>query len=563
MEKDSEEVSESQDKEQSKVVIQKAPKEFPCMVCGKNFNLKILWYHHLRKEHFEEFSKLFPNNPISGGRPKRNSLTNTPAELEKNFEKIQEEVIPTPSLPSTHRNTEDKPESPAKKKTTVPPRPPKDGDIIESDDLLDPLDGGPLKQKSILGVRSAKFSGEETHMAELLINNGFAKDFTDLNRKALRLTFSLMKGDIGGGTGGNMGFGFQQGKQQSVSEMLAELNRRELEEAEIELLKTKINAKAGNKGGKKMDFGEIMMMKMMFDGNNNQKSNGMDVAQMVELMKIMQSNQQPPQQNNSFSNFKEIMEMAKLMNPQPQNPNDSFKQNIEMFKTMLDNGDKGNQTKEILEFLKDRESNMYKSQTEIQKIKDEQYKMILDQKMDQLAKQVQSGNSNELDFNRIAEQIKVIKELGAQISPGEQKPSPIDYINSIGEAVGPVLSKFIEAKSNSQQAANNKFGTERFQRVPDERTNGLTEEQMMAIHRRTNVAPPSPMARSGVHHYPATVMNQSAQMEEEDDEQNTEETGEEESLPAVPATNPDFSPRVKRGKLIPDDNSIELPGYVG
>lgn len=547
-------------------------KEFPCGVCGKVFNLKILWYHHLRKEHFEDFVKLFPHNSVKAGRKKKGEVAITAVNFGNVFDKNKEEKIIAEQSEIINKKSEpveeklEKIRTITKNKQPIYVRPPKDGDIEESDDYLDSPDAGLIKQKSLLGVRSAKYSGEETHMAELLINNGFAKDFTDLNRKSLRLTFSLMKGDVGG----NMGFGLST-KQKTITEMLEELNRRELEEAEIELLKSKITAKTGNKGGKKMDFAEVMMLKMLFDNNNNApKNNTSEMVQMMELMTKVQNASQPQPQKDSFTQFRELMEMAKLMNPSPQNPNDAFKQNIEMFKTMLD-GNKGDQTKEILEFLKDREANMYKSQTEIQKLRDEQYKMILDQKIEQLSKQVQTASTSEggLDFQKIADQIKVIKELSSQIS-GEQKPSALDYIDSIGQNFAPVVAKLLEMKTTKQTVAPSGFGAGRFQKVPDQKMNGLSDEQIMNIHRKTNVNNSVNVANANdyMQGVPYTGTDEEDEGEDEGDSQ------EEESLkPKIDQRyaqlNPDFLPKPKKGKLIPDGGKIELPaveeipGYVG
>lgn len=87
---------------------------------------------------------------------------------------------------------------------------------------------------------------------------------------------------------------------------------------------------------------------------------------------------------------------------------------------------------------------------------------------------------------------------------------------------------------------------------------------MMNLHRTTNAPLAKPISRAGVHTQPMFPKNNSApRMEEEMDEESDDQNGEEESLLTVSPANPNFSPKVKRGKLIPDDNTVELPGYVG
>jgi len=94
---------------------------------------------------------------------------------------------------------------------------PKKGKSEEAEDGY--LDDDGKKEYRMKTKKSADYTGQEMHVAERLINSGFAKDFSDLQRKSMQLTYSIMK-DVGGA---QMMFNQNNGQEVDVAKELEKL----------------------------------------------------------------------------------------------------------------------------------------------------------------------------------------------------------------------------------------------------------------------------------------------------------------------------------------------------
>ncbi len=339
----------------------------------------------------------------------------------------------------------------------------------------------PQTPYEILSGKTVKISGEEAHMAEMLLTNGFASNLQELHRKSLRLTFQILNG---GKEGASMGSFL--GKPQSVKEMLEEIQQQELQEAQIELVKSKIQEKLKKTGGKNnMEMGDaIMMMTLMNNGQNNNKS-GMDINGMLELMKVMNNQHSSQPQAQPAMNFRDIIEVARLMNPQPVNPTDNFKQNIEVVKTIMDQNNKqGMDMQQVLEFLKHKDENTQKTQLEIQKMQEAHNRALMDNKLAILENELQRmrNTGGNADMGSLVEQIKFVKELNAEIGGGEKSASAIDYIESIGKNLSPVIVELLKSKMTANAPTPRPMST--YNHVPEEEVDGMNEQEVVQMHQK-------------------------------------------------------------------------------
>ena len=129
--------------------------------------------------------------------------------------------------------------------------------------------------------KAISFTGRDLNMAEILINSGFAKDFSDLTRKGLHLAAALLQtGNITKGED-NM---TQKDDEISTEKTMEKLLKQDLLRAQIDGMKNKSTSPI-----------ELMMMKEMI--GDSKKSGGSDMSQLM-MMSMMQNKNNNGNQSN-------------------------------------------------------------------------------------------------------------------------------------------------------------------------------------------------------------------------------------------------------------------------
>lgn len=385
-----------------------------CDYCSRSFPIKIARIGHMRTIHADIFYKEHPDIPRPtniGGRPKKKKV-----ETNKMVENISPTIVET-TLPGETVEEEKKP---------FVERVKREEDEVREE--RDPTDN--TTRKSILSKKSINLGGRELYMSELLINLGFAKDLAELQKKSLHLAFSMMNmGDLNTMMGE---------KKESITDMIEQLQKQELLDVQMEALKNKVKQKQG--GGSKMESSDMLMMMMMMN-NNHPKGNG----DMMELFKIMMLDNK----KDTVSEMQKMMELQRYLNPPQQNNNDNLKQQLEFLRLMIDNKRNDNdKLPEILKIIADKDKDRYERDMQMQQLKDESNRKLLDMKVTQLENQIRTP-SNALDLDQIKATISAIKEVSGEIG-GDRKPSTLDYIQTIGENFGPVVTELIKSRNPPQ-----------------------------------------------------------------------------------------------------------------
>ncbi len=138
------------------------------------------------------------------------------------------------------------------------------------------------------------FSGRDMNMAEILINSGFAKDFSDLTRKGMHLAAALLQtGNIT-----QKGNEMNTNKESlSTEETMEKLLKQDLLRAQVEGMKNKNTSPIelmmmkemygeSKKGGS--DMSQLMMMQMMQNKGNNGSQSNPQIEQMQQQMVKLQ-----------------------------------------------------------------------------------------------------------------------------------------------------------------------------------------------------------------------------------------------------------------------------------
>ncbi|MDO8623153.1 MAG: hypothetical protein Q7R52_02810 [archaeon] len=313
-------------------------------------------------------------------------------------------------------------------------------DEKENDEnIVFPFIHAPKKQIKI--SKPVTLEPREAFISQLLIEQGFARDLSELQKKSLRLAYSMM--NVGAAAGNYKDV--QMDGKKSTSELLDEIKRRKIEQLEIEQLEKEIRSQNNNNqdGGKKMDLGEIMILQSFMNQNKPQQENN-NLKNTLEIIQLLNSQQKQP-------NMTEMMTAISALNSQPkQNSND---QQLEFFKLILD-AQKGNTNMtEIVSLINDKNKNQSEKALELEKLRSQHMTEMLGEKINQLQNQIQNTPKSEWDPDVMAQKFESIKKLSDIIrgEGGQEKnqPNPLEYIEGIGKTVGPAIAEMMKTKQEA------------------------------------------------------------------------------------------------------------------
>ena len=315
--------------------------------------------------------------------------------------------------------------------------------------------------KGLLNKTSISLEPRENYMAQLLIETGFAKDLSDVQRKSLRLAYSLL--NAGGLNAGGLG-GMQnlQCEEKDIDKMLEEFEKQKIRKLKIQQFETEIQKQSG---GKKMDTGEMILLMSLF---NKPQNTGMDMNQMMQMMTIL--NQNKPQQND----LNQVLEITKLLNLQQ--PKDGGRDNIELLKFMLEQSKGNNNMTDVIKLITEKSKDDTTRMIELQKIRNEGNVRALMDKITQMESQIRNKSGKDsFDEDALLEKIEKIKRIGEMLSTENKEPTTLDYIDVIGQHFGPVVKEVIAKKASQQNYPQQQV-------APQSRP--VNDDELMEIHRK-------------------------------------------------------------------------------
>ncbi|MDP2671970.1 MAG: hypothetical protein Q8O68_00485 [Candidatus Daviesbacteria bacterium] len=490
--------------------------DLTCLFCDFTAKHNFGIHGHMRARHDVGYYEKFPTaKKWSPGRLPKNKFNSTTPLSSPEQINITSHIPPSENITShiplseniTSQITQSenimahKQSSIERKSTGRPPR--KEPDVMEievpydSDYEIDatPVMGRPKNTiTKVTAKKSMDFTGRNLHIAEQLINSGFARNLSELQNKALELTFQIVK------EGGNGMFGSNQPK--NVAEALQQLKMSELEDLQLDEFRSKIeelkNRKGNNprieepkdsmfgstqeRGGENTmmkDFMQMMMFKSMMEGD---KKTQPTFAEMAQLIQVMNS-------RNDNNDIYKMMEMAKMMtgNDKKEDPLDM----MQKMKLMFDqSGSQNNQMKEVLQFLKEKEKSESGSRSQIEQMRQQHTQDMMNARIEELQRHVSSRQPSDWDPAKLKETISAIRGLNDEIG-NEKEPSALDYISTLGEHFGSALTELIKSKAANKPSTPQGMGRFIPPRVVQPQDNDVEEsdEEVIERHRQVQSIP--------------------------------------------------------------------------
>lgn len=322
------------------------------------------------------------------------------------------------------------------------------------------------KEYKMSSTKPINLSGKDAATAEVLINAGFAKNFSDLVRKGVNLVYSQahMPFQQQLNSGGNSEMGnpnprkkmeelqeqnmldtyidnMRKTKQGNPSQTLKDLQEQKLIENYIKNMN-----KEGQTG--QTDPFQFLMLKQMMGNNEAPKNNFTDDLMKIQMLKSLggSGNQETASLQKEIADLKSNMQMQQLVSQMEgkQNKPDQFKEYMTAISKI--NADRDAKIREV-EAQRDQQQN-------------ETLKTQMDLKLKELGKAVQETRQQggSLGSQRVAqlkEEISAIKDMATAL--GERKEGTGEMVmNSLGkvaENVTPALVEMGKQRQLAQQSA--------------------------------------------------------------------------------------------------------------
>ena len=342
---------------------------------------------------------------------------------------------------------------------------------------------GKDKTKSIMAPKTVKYDAADLHMAEILINIGFAKDLNDLARKNMKLAYSLLNMGALGKQVNTMES--NETKKQEKEEPDPKRTMKELQEQSMldayiakmergglntedttatidkmmkqQLIQAQINNM--NRGGSQSSdpISTMVMLRMMENqgGGKDSKDNGfMDKLLQMQMMQSMSKPQVDAGLQRELTDLKYQMQTQQLLqqNQQAQQGNQSSQDHV----------------MKIEKLRTDHDIEMKKIELETQKQRDINIQFVFDTKLREIQSEmqrvIQEANSQgkKADLSSFKEQFKAVKELNALMGDREKGTGEMimESLGNVAEKVAPALIEL--GKARQQQIAHQYIEPQQF-----------------------------------------------------------------------------------------------------
>lgn len=291
----------------------------------------------------------------------------------------------------------------------------------------------PEKEKHILTVKPVSLTGRDSHMAEILINTGFAKDYNDLQRKGVKLAFALL--NVGG-----------------LANMAGEKKGFDMNDW---MMKKMIDAEDNPMKAMK----EFAMIKGLMGNQNNDRSNDLLPFLLLSqqkqgtdpmlMMMLMQG--QKKEENGQKLDPLAMMYMMSAQQKGDPEIKDLVKEIIKAQSNQMNKKDFG--ADDWIKIWANNERAVKEKDLVLQQQREQHMRDLFDLKLRELEKDMLNlatgKKSNMDDIDDFKKKLQTVRDLGKEI--GDKEKGGWDYIESIGKAVSPALSKIAETVSHRNQ----------------------------------------------------------------------------------------------------------------
>lgn len=301
----------------------------------------------------------------------------------------------------------------------------------------------------IMSPKQMSLSGQEAHMAEILINAGFAKDFRELTRKNMRLSFSLL--NLGGMRPMVDNPKLKEAEKEEESgpiKIIKQLQRAEQDQAIVDTWKTR-STKVPNEDEMDKavrDFTKLAKFKQLQKAMSGDDFNIKDLMQMQMLDRMMAKGG-----GNDNSQVSALQQQINNMQSQMAQKESQHRQELAMQglkDTIAKIGDKkGMDAQELMKIWADRDKAVKSKDTDLQKARDEILKVQLDSKIAELSRVVagaRSSGGSLGNLKKFSDELNTVKEIAKSLGASGEKDTgdkAMDFVKDTLDAVkGPLLT---------------------------------------------------------------------------------------------------------------------------
>jgi len=284
-------------------------------------------------------------------------------------------------------------------------------------------------------TRAVKLGGRDMALAEILINAGLAKDFSDLTRKGLYVMSAMF----------NLGSINNPIQMTDKKETQQEPDPRKLSKELLEQQMLRAYVKNLERGSEGDPLQLMMLMKLMDKGGEEKEkgSNFMDKIIEAQIVKSLTSN------NPDSHLMKELADLRFQLQQQ------------QLINQLKEQGSKNPLQDQLMALEKiraERDQKIREAELKAQAERDKTLKLAMDTKLKEMERQIQEaqasgGSLSAQRLREFKEELKAVKEMATEIGAREKGAGEYisETVDSIAKQVGPVVQDYIKAKEQQKQ----------------------------------------------------------------------------------------------------------------
>lgn len=302
-------------------------------------------------------------------------------------------------------------------------------------------------------MRPIALSGKDMALAEVMVNAGVAKNFSDLTRKALHVLYGGM----------NLPFNTQLNKEEQIMEKEQPDPKQTMKQIqEQEIMSAYAKRLAGDSGANPTKTMRELQEQKMIEAyiRNMGNANQTDPLQFMMLMRML-DNKDKGKEDNNFMDKMMQLQMVQSLRPQAdqslQREIADLKHTIATQQLLQQAQQKGaptlNDQLMVMEKIRaDRDTKIKEAEIEAQKQRDVAFRAVLDTKLKEMERAVEDaragGSFGSQRIRELKEEIGAIKEMSHEL--GEREKSTGEYfaetVGSLANTLQPTFTKLIEQK---------------------------------------------------------------------------------------------------------------------